>query len=125
MHHRRSIRLQKYDYTLAGAYFITICTYGGRCFFGEIMDGELRLNELGEIVQREWLQTPAVRPNVSLDVFVVMPNHVHGIIMLTTDTVGATRWVAQSNPHVRMRATQRVALMRVLDRDQLAQSLDK
>jgi len=83
-HHRRSIRLPGYDYTQPGAYFITIVTHERMPSFGEIVDGEMRLNEYGEIVRAEWFQTAVVRPYVVLhpDEFVVMPNHIHGIIWI-------------------------------------------
>jgi len=81
-YHRRSIRLKGYDYTQAGAYFVTICTYQRMCLFGEVVEGQMRLNELGEIVRDEWLKTAQLRPRVVLDAFVVMPNHIHGIIVL-------------------------------------------
>ena len=55
--HRRSIRLPHYDYTAAGAYFVTICTYGRECLFGEIVEGEMRLNDFGVIVREEWEKT--------------------------------------------------------------------
>ncbi|MBM4462172.1 MAG: transposase [Chloroflexi bacterium] len=80
--HRRSIRLKNYDYSQAGAYFITVCTQGRECLFGGIADGEVRMNEYGEIVHQEWLQAAILRPSVELDAFVVMPNHVHGIVVL-------------------------------------------
>jgi REP element-mobilizing transposase RayT len=83
-HRRRSIRLADWDYAGAGAYFVTVCTHKRLCLFGEVVDGEMRLNEWGEIVQEEWFQTAVVRPYVVLhpDEFVVMPNHVHGIIWI-------------------------------------------
>ena len=87
-HHRRSIRLQGYDYTRAGAYFITICTQGRECLFGEIVDGEMILNELGRIVQEEWKKTPAIRREMELDAFVVMPDHIHGIVIIRESPVG-------------------------------------
>jgi REP element-mobilizing transposase RayT len=90
VHHRPSIRLQGYDYAQGGAYFVTLCTFNRECLFGDVIDGELRLSDIGEIVEREWQQTPIVRPSVLLDVFVVMPNHVHGIIVLP-DMGGTTR----------------------------------
>jgi len=93
-HHRRSIRLKGYDYTQPGAYFITVVTHDRECLFGEIVDGEMRLNEFGEIVRAEWFKTAVVRPYVMLypDEFVMMPNHTHGIIWIVD--VGATRRVA-------------------------------
>jgi putative transposase len=87
-HHRRSIRLKGYDYTQPGAYFITICTHGRECLFGEIIDGEMHLNEAGQIVVQTWQDLPNHVPNVQLDAFVVMPNHVHGIIIITDRTGG-------------------------------------
>ncbi len=82
-HHRRSIRLDGYDYAESGAYFVTICTQGHLCLFGEIVDGSMRMNEAGSMVQRAWDELPSHYPGVSTDTFVVMPNHIHGIIMLT------------------------------------------
>ncbi len=72
IHHRRSIRLKGYDYSRAGAYFITICTQNRECLFGDILDGVMRLNDAGEIVADEWLKTAAIRHEIELDVWVVM-----------------------------------------------------
>jgi putative transposase len=85
LHHRRSTRLTGYDYALAGAYFITICTQNRRCIFGEVINGEMILNQYGQIAYNEWLKTSDLRPNVSLDVFVVMPNHMHAIIVMVQE----------------------------------------
>lgn len=82
IHHRRSVRLKEYDYRSAGAYFVTICTFQRECLFGDVVDGEMRLNDFGEIVREEWLRSEVVRNNVSLDGFVTMPNHFHGILLL-------------------------------------------
>jgi putative transposase len=82
-HHRRSIRLKGYDYSSPGAYFITICTYQRECWFGEIVDCEMRLNEFGKMVNAFWQRLPFHFLNLQLDAFVVMPNHVHGILVLT------------------------------------------
>ncbi len=81
-HHRRSIRLKNYDYAQPGAYFVTVCTNRMTCLLGEIVDGAMKLNPIGEVVEEEWLKTPILRPNVGLDEYVVMPNHLHGIIMI-------------------------------------------
>jgi REP element-mobilizing transposase RayT len=90
-HHRRSIRLKGYDYTQAGAYFVTICTKDRACLFGHVADGVMRLNQMGHIVRQCWLAIPDHVPHVLLDEFVVMPNHVHGIIVIMpTHDVGAT-----------------------------------
>ena len=78
--HRRSIRLKDYDYAQNGAYFVTLCGHERACLFGEIDDqGNMKLSDLGEIVQEEWTQTAVVRPYVILDEFIVMPNHFHAI----------------------------------------------
>jgi putative transposase len=87
-HHRRSIRLKGYDYSSEGAYYVTIVTQGRECLFGEIVNGEMRLNEYGEIVQKWWNEIPIHFPTVELGVFVIMPNHVHGIIFITTERRG-------------------------------------
>ncbi len=83
IHHRRSIRLKGYDYSQAGAYFITICCDDRKCLFGKISDGKMILNDLGKIAHDEWLRTPDLRKNIELDAFIVMPNHIHGIILIT------------------------------------------
>ncbi len=85
---RRSIRLKGYDYTQPGAYFITICTHLRRTLFGEVVDGEMRLNALGEVARQCWAAIPDHFPHTALDEFVIMPNHVHGIIWIVDD-IGA------------------------------------
>ena len=81
-HQRRSIRLKGYDYSSPGAYFITICTHRQRCLFGNIVDGQMQLNAIGDIVVDEWLQTAAIRRETELDEWVVMPNHFHAILFI-------------------------------------------
>jgi len=82
-HDRHSIRLKEYDYALPGAYFVTICTRDRACLFGHVMNGEMHLNAAGEIAQRCWEDIPTHFPSVELDAFVIMPNHVHGLIVIT------------------------------------------
>ncbi|MCI0595059.1 MAG: hypothetical protein L0Z48_00785 [candidate division Zixibacteria bacterium] len=82
IHHRRSIRLKEYDYAQAGAYFVTVCTQGREDFFGEIKNGEMVLNGAGKMVQTAWDALPERFPEIELDEFMVMPNHVHGIIVM-------------------------------------------
>ena len=82
IHHRRSIRLQGYDYSQAGAYFVTIVTWQRDFLFGEIVNNEMELSPYGEIVQRSWGEIPIHFPNVETGAFVVMPNHVHGIVFI-------------------------------------------
>jgi hypothetical protein len=79
---RRSIRLQGYDYSQVGGYFVTICAIGRRRIFGDVKNGEIGLSEFGEIVQSAWDDLPNHYPGLELDAFVVMPNHVHGIIVI-------------------------------------------
>ena len=99
-HKRRSTRLQDYDYTQAGAYFVTICTLQRQPIFGDIdEDGEMLLNTVGCIAQEEWERTAQVRANVLLDEFVVMPNHIHGIIILNGDSVGVCRRQTPTHAH--------------------------
>ena len=80
--HRRSIRLKGYDYTQSGAYFVTLVTQGRECLFGEIAAGEMRLNRFGQIAKREWERLSKRFPAVQIDAYVIMPNHVHGIIVI-------------------------------------------
>jgi REP element-mobilizing transposase RayT len=84
MNHRRSIRLSGYDYAEAGAYFITVCVNRRRCLFGDVIDGEMRLNDAGRVVCDVWDGLPVHYPNIELDAFVVMPNHAHGIVILAS-----------------------------------------
>lgn len=77
---RRSIRLAKIDYSRSGKYFITICVKDKKCFFGKIVDKCMVLSKLGTIVRKCWLEIPKHYPIVRLDSFIIMPNHIHGII---------------------------------------------
>ena len=110
IHHRRSIRLKGYDYSQSGLYFITICCQDRICRFGKIESGAMILNEYGQIAFDEWTKLPERYPNMLLDAFQIMPNHIHGIIVLndatemavapnngTDPTVGATLAVALNN----------------------------
>lgn len=83
---RRSIRLPGYDYSRAGAYFVTLCTQGRSCLFGNIVDGEVWLNRFGAIVAEEWLRSAEIRDEIELDEWVIMPNHFHGIVVITDKT---------------------------------------
>jgi putative transposase len=84
IHHRRSIRLKGYDYSQAGAYFITICTHSMKCVFGDVINGEMILNEMGQNANDEWMKLPKRFPRIELDVFQIMPNHMHGILVWGT-----------------------------------------
>ncbi len=84
-HRRRSIRLPGHDYSRPGAYFVTLCAHGGRCLFGEVEGGEVKLSAAGRAMRAAWEELPNHYPHVRLDAFVVMPNHVHGIVCLLPD----------------------------------------
>lgn len=84
-HHRKSIRLQGYDYTQAGAYFVTIVTHQRDCLFGEIQNSEVALSNFGKIADECWRAIPEHFPTVELGAYVIMPNHVHGVIMIHED----------------------------------------
>jgi REP element-mobilizing transposase RayT len=85
-HRRRSIRLKEFDYSQPGSYFVTIVSRNRELLFGEVWDDKLRLNDAGRFVHAAWCDLPNHFTGVSLDAFVVMPNHVHGIIELHDDT---------------------------------------
>ena len=93
-HHRRSIRLRGYDYALAGAYFVSIVTQDRACLFGEVVEGAIRLNDAGRMVRTVWDELPVFYPGVDIDEFVVMPNHIHGIIVLVgaAPVAALARW---------------------------------
>ena len=82
LHKRHSIRLQGYDYSKVGAYFVTVCTKDRECLFGDVRDGEICLNTLGVFVRKCWNDLSSRYASVELDAFVIMPNHVHGIVTI-------------------------------------------
>jgi len=82
-HSRRSTRLKGYDYASPGWYFVTICTHNRACLFGQINDGKMILNKSGRIARDQWQNTESIRDNVLLDAFIIMPNHLHGIVQIT------------------------------------------
>lgn len=92
IHNRQSTRLKGYDYGSEGLYFITICTYDMNHYFGEIENGEMKLNESGKIAKECWENIPEHFPHTRLYEFVIMPNHVHGIIETNQPN---------SNPHLK------------------------
>ena len=91
-HQRHSLRLKGYDYSQAGAYFVTICAYNKEYLFGDIINGVMRMNEYGKTVREKWLLSSKLRSEIKLDEFVIMPNHFHAIVIIWsigTNTVGA------------------------------------
>ncbi|MEB3180485.1 MAG: transposase [Nostocaceae cyanobacterium] len=85
IHHRRSIRLRGYDYSQENAYFVTICTQHRECCLGDVINSEMKFTIRGKITHQLWLQITHHFPNVELDEFIVMPNHIHGIIVIVED----------------------------------------
>jgi len=101
-HHRRSLRLKEYDYGQPGGYFVTLVAHNRQCIFAEFVNGDVALNEFGQIVTDEWNQSAVIRQEIQLDAFVVMPNHIHGIVIITNRGVGATgRSPLRPGPHKR------------------------
>lgn len=87
---RQSIRLKGYDYSAEGAYFVTIVCKNRLPWFGEITNGEMKLSEAGKIIKEEWLRGAELRSEITLDVYVVMPNHFHGIVVIGDPTIPMT-----------------------------------
>lgn len=82
-HDRQSIRLPEYDYRSPGVYFVTVCVANRRCLFGAVVNDQMVTNEYGDIAAEEWQRTEQVRNRVTIDTYVVMPNHTHGVIIIT------------------------------------------
>ncbi len=100
-HHRRSIRLKGYDYAQPGAYFITICVRERECTLGDVADGKMVLSGFGQIAAKSWQWLAEQYPYVTLDAWVVMPNHLHGIIVINdNDCRGASR-CAPTEPRIK------------------------
>ena len=85
VHHRRSVRLKGYGYFQPGTHFVTICTRNRTCLFGGIACGEMRLNEVGRIVSREWIETAGIRNGLNRMIWVVTPNHFRAILVIADD----------------------------------------
>jgi putative transposase len=79
---RRSLHLPEYNYARPGAYSLTLCVHNRLCLFGDAVSGEIRLNRFGKIAREEWMRSPDLRPELVLDLVVVMPNHLHGIVFI-------------------------------------------
>jgi putative transposase len=80
-----STRLKDWDYSNNAAYFVTMCAKHMRCYFGKVVDGKIKLSRIGKIVEEEWLRTDKMRDNIVLDEYAIMPNHIHGILMIMND----------------------------------------
>jgi putative transposase len=101
LHHRRSLRVRGYDYASAGAYFVTVCTRDRKCLFGEVVNGAMICNAFGGVVTNVWNALPDHYARLTLDTFVVMPNHVHGIIVIRRATRPDRRGDACVRPYSR------------------------
>ena len=91
IHHRRSIRLPGYDYAQVGFYFVTVCSQGQQPLFGQVVEAHVELNEFGHVVSDSWGWLAENYPFVELDEWVVMPNHLHGIMVITNGCRGGSR----------------------------------
>ena len=113
---RHSARFRGYDYAQHGAYFITVCADHHRPFFGTIENDQMKPNWVAHIVEREWLRMGELRDNVFLDEFVVMPNHFHAILIITTPPVG-TQLAASghASSQTTEQRTQQAASLRLRD----------
>ena len=99
IHHRRSIRLTEYDYSQPNAYFVTICTFKKECLFGEVVDREMRLNEVGMIVANDWIHSGVIRNEIELDEWIIMPNHFHAVVWFRSDSeLDGVRKYIMKNP---------------------------
>jgi putative transposase len=98
-----STRLQTWDYSNNGAYFITICTQNREHFFGSIQKGIMQLSEIGKLAEQYWMEIPNHFPFIELGNFVVMPNHVHGILIINHHV--ETRLIASDNNETRLIAS--------------------
>jgi REP element-mobilizing transposase RayT len=103
IHGRHSIRLEDYDYSRSGAYFVTVCIFERQCLLGEVVDGEMRLSEAGLLVETIWHSLPQRYQGLKVDALVVMPNHLHGIVVIN-DFVGAIHELPRQTPMQRRRA---------------------
>ena len=94
-----SARLQNWDYGSNAAYFVTICTAGREHYFGDVVDGEMVLSEIGENVKTEWLKTFQMRPDMNLQMneYVVMPNHFHAIIIIGENEFNTKKWTERGD----------------------------
>jgi REP element-mobilizing transposase RayT len=100
LHKRQSTRLKGYDYSKEGNYFLTICCQDKECLFGDVVNGKMILNNIGEVVNECWLKIPNHFPKVKLKEYVIMPNHIHGIIELINDEKSVSNNTAVENLRV-------------------------
>jgi len=97
MKHRKPNRLRNYDYSQNGMYFVTICTKGKKCFFGKVVNSKMELNIIGKITRKYLIDIPKHRTEVTIDEFIIMPNHIHLIVELIDTVVTEQCYVTTSN----------------------------
>jgi putative transposase len=134
IHHRRSIRLRDYDYAQHGAYYVTICVDQRECLLSRVVGTEIELSDAGRIVAKTWDDLPSRFPTVELDAFVIMPNHVHGILLIidppeqpgtassaptnslqdVPEFVGAEQALPNNHPHDKSDTIERPTLGRII-----------
>ena len=112
---RRSIRLQNYDYSKAGSYYITVCTRNRELLFGDVVRGQMKRNEIGQIVQNVWDSLPQFYDGIELDAFIIMPNHLHGIIVIRS-AVGAIHESPLQQDALRVRDRRNMFLSKIIGR---------
>jgi len=118
---RESLRLKDYDYSKSGAYFVTICVRKHECLLGSVVDGEMRLNDYGNIAAEGWQWLAGTYPQLDLDEWRIMPNHLHGIIILKTESQSPPRHVIKSKPLGRLMgafktvSTKKINLLRQME----------
>lgn len=98
--HRKSNRLRNFDYSTSGYYYVTICTKERQEYFGNIINNKMVLNVYGEIVEYHWLEIPKHFPNIELNEFIIMPNHVHGIIIIQNSNQSVINFSVGNDPRV-------------------------
>ncbi len=99
MRTRKNIRLKNWDYSSGGNYFVTICCHERISYFGKIENNAINLSEIGSVASKFWIEIPKHFPHVKLDEFIIMPNHLHGIIILDYSLVGTCHGMSLPMPH--------------------------
>ena len=101
-----SARYKGWNYADDGFYFVTICTKNRKLFFGSVKDYEMELNDVGKIVADEWQNTAKIRNNILLDEWIIMPNHLHGILIINNHTVETPRWGVSNQVNMKTPGTE-------------------
>ncbi len=105
IHHRRSVRLKGYDYAKEGMYFVTICCQDRIHFFGEVKNQEMQLNDFGKIAFEEWEKLPERWPNLALGAYQIMPNHMHGVLLINHPSIPDDLFTAVHSEYLKERGS--------------------